>query len=248
MKTERPFFTRASQRQCLREATRGRCVSGARGRGARVCQEKAGKTPLVPQTGQSNSAELVEKCPLTTRHKVRNAVTTAEVKSPKLQTCDEQQPRGDWSHEPRDLDGSAGPRCTIARTTCETSAWKPLETRPHNNVSGARGVAAPMPRTGQCRHGWTQTEKNSQGRDPRTQEKAKEHSQLQAKEHTQPQGKELKLLVIRHSAIDKIVEMPGVVECKVPTLQSSAETATVPQVQFLTRVVDVPVRNNNEDQ
>ena len=96
--------------------------------------------------------------------------------------------------------------------------------------------------------------KNSQGRDPRTQEEAKEHSQLQAKEHsqlqakehTQPQGKALKLLVIRHSAIDKIVEMPGVVE--VPTLQSSAETATVPQVQFLSRVVDVPVRNNNEDQ
>ena len=27
---ERPFFTGASQRQCLREATRGRCVSGAR--------------------------------------------------------------------------------------------------------------------------------------------------------------------------------------------------------------------------
>ena len=90
--------------------------------------------------------------------------------------------------------------------------------------------------------------KNSQGRDPRTQEKAKEHSQLQAKEHSQLQGKELKLPVIRHSAIDKIVEMPGVVECKVPTLQSSAETATVPQVQFLTRVVDVPVRNNDEDQ
>ena len=72
--------------------------------------------------------------------------------------------------------------------------------------------------------------KDSKGRDPRTQEEAKEHSQ--------PQGKEQKLLVIRHSAIDKIVEMPGVVECKVPTIQSSAETATVPQVQFLTRVVD----------
>ena len=68
------------------------------------------------------------------------------------------------------------------------------------------------------------------------------------KSHSQLQAKELKLLVIRHSAIDKIVEMPGVVECKVPTLQSSAMTATVPQVQFLTRVVDVPVRNNNEDQ
>ena len=35
-------------------------------------------------------------------------------------------------------------------------------------------------------------EKNSQGRDPRTQEKAKEHSQLQAKEHTQPQGERTK--------------------------------------------------------
>ena len=58
----------------------------------------------------------------------------------------------------------------------------------------------------------------------------------------------LKLLVIKHSAIEKIVEMPGVMECKVPTLQSSAETVTVPQVQFLTRMVDVPVRNNNEDQ
>ena len=145
-------------------------------------------------------------------------MTTAEVKSPKLQTCDEQQPRGDWSHEPRDLDGSAGPRCTIARTTCETSAWKPLETRAHNNVSGApRGSGANAShRTVQA---WMDSDgKNSQGRDPRTQEKAKEHShlqakehsQLQTKEHTQPQGKELKLLVIRHSAIDKI-EMPGVV-------------------------------------
>ena len=90
--------------------------------------------------------------------------------------------------------------------------------------------------------------KNSLGRDPRTQEKAKEHSQLQAKEHTQPQGKELMLLVIKRSAIEKIVEMPGVMECKMPTLQSSAETVTVPQVQFLTRMVDVPVQNNNEDQ
>ena len=76
----------------------------------------------------------------------------------------------------------------------------------------------------------------------------KEHSQLQAKEHTQQQGKELEPLVIKHSAIEKIVEMPGVVECKVPTLQSSAETVTVPQVQFLTRMVDVPVQNSNEDQ
>ena len=42
--------------------------------------------------------------------------------------------------------------------------------------------------------------------------KAKEHSQLQAKEHTQQQGKELELLVTRNSAIEKIVEIPSVVE------------------------------------
>ena len=87
--------------------------------GTRVYQRKGREdsTCSARPVNQSNSAELVEKCPPTTRHKVRNAVTTAEVKSPKLQTCDKQQPRGDWSHEPRDLDGRAGPRCTIARTT-----------------------------------------------------------------------------------------------------------------------------------
>ena len=102
--------TGASQRACSRSATRGRCESGAlvqRRQG--LPRTKVEDTPLVPRTGQSNSAELVEKCPPTTRHKVRNAVTTAEVKSPKLQTCDEQQPRGDWSHEPRDLYGRSGP-------------------------------------------------------------------------------------------------------------------------------------------
>ena len=37
--------------------------------------------------------------------------------------------------------------------------------------------------------------------------KVKEHSQLQAKEHTQPQGKEPEVLVNKHSAIEKIVEI-----------------------------------------
>ena len=49
-------------------------------------------------------------------------------------------------------------------------AWKPLETRPHNYVSGARGDSGADASRRQCRHGWTQT-KNSQGRDPRTQQK-----------------------------------------------------------------------------
>ena len=90
--------------------------------------------------------------------------------------------------------------------------------------------------------------KKQPGSGPQNPRKGKRAQPTAGKRAYPPQGKELKLLVIRHSAIDKIVEMPGVVECKVPTLQSCAETATVPQVQFLTRVVDVPVRTNNEDQ
>ena len=63
-------------------ATRGRCESGARvQRRQGLPRTKAEETPLVPRTGQSNSAELVEKCPPTTRHKVRNAVTIAEFES-----------------------------------------------------------------------------------------------------------------------------------------------------------------------
>ena len=48
--------------------------------------------------------------------------------------------------------------------------------------------------------------------------KVKEHSQLQAKEHTQQQGKELELLGIKHSAIEKIVEIPrcGRMKCSQP--------------------------------
>ena len=90
--------------------------------------------------------------------------------------------------------------------------------------------------------------KNSHGRNPRTQEKQKNTGNCRRKEHTQPQGKELKLPVIKHSTIEKIVEIPCVVECRVLILQRSAETVTVPQVQFLIRMVDVPVQNNNEDQ
>ena len=56
---------------------------------------KAGKTPLVPRTGQSTVRELVERCSLTTRRLVKeNAATAARVQ--KSQTCDMKQPRGAW--------------------------------------------------------------------------------------------------------------------------------------------------------
>ena len=46
------------------------------------------------------------------------------------------------------------------------------------------------------------------GKGPQHPRKVKEYSQLQAKEYTQQQGKEL----IRNSTIEKIVEIPSVVE------------------------------------
>ena len=50
------------------------------------------------------------------------------------------------------------------------------------------------------------------GKGPQNPRKVKEHSQLQAKEHIQQQGKEPEPLVNKHSAIEKFVEIPSVVE------------------------------------
>ena len=55
---------------------------------------------------------------------------------------------------------------------------------------------------------WTDSNEKQPGKGPQNPRKVKEHSQLQAKEHTQQQGKEL----IRNSTIEKIVEIPSVVE------------------------------------
>ena len=46
------LLTGALQRQCLREATRGRCESGARKSDAKICPEQAGKAPLDHLTGR----------------------------------------------------------------------------------------------------------------------------------------------------------------------------------------------------
>ena len=96
--TARPLSTGASHRACSR---------GCDTRTLRVWCPRAAAPGSAKNKGREDStgfadrsikhsAELVEKCPPTTRHKVRYAVTTAEVKSPKLQTCDEHQPRGEW--------------------------------------------------------------------------------------------------------------------------------------------------------
>ena len=78
-------------------------------------------------------------------------------------------------------------------------------------MSGARGDSGADVSHRQCRHGWTQTEKTAREGTPEPK-KVKEHSQLQAKRAYPTAGKELELLVNKHSAIEKIVEIPSVVE------------------------------------
>ena len=68
-----------------------------------------------------------------------------------------------------------------------------------------------MPRTGSAGMDGLKR-KNSQGKGPQNPRKVKEHSQLQAKRAYPTAGKELELLVIKHSAIEKILEIPSVVE------------------------------------
>ena len=61
--------------------------------GARVCHK--GREDSIGSTDWSiNRAELVERCPLTMRHLVKRCIDGC--KSRKSETCDEQQPRGDW--------------------------------------------------------------------------------------------------------------------------------------------------------
>ena len=133
--------------------------------------------------------------------------------------CNSREEIGLFSHVASTAEQGQG-----VRTQWPKSPWKQGLT----DVSGARGVAAPVPRTGQCRHEWTQ-KKNNQGWDPRTQER-KEHGQLQAdREQSALSQRDRKQLSRspEHSALNKIVETPGETERQVPTLESGAQAPTV---------------------
>ena len=115
---------------------------------------KAGKTPLVPRTGQSKSAELVEKCPLTTRRLVKRMQR-------RLQESEVADVRRLISHVASMAE--QGSRCNERNGPASPSKQRLTD------VSGARGVAAPVPRMGQCRHEYS--EKTSRDGTPRTQER-----------------------------------------------------------------------------
>ena len=60
------------------------------------CHEEAvEKTPPIPPTGRSASAEFVEWCPLTTRHLVSRCSDGCRSQKSLTCTCDAKEPRGD---------------------------------------------------------------------------------------------------------------------------------------------------------
>ena len=78
-------------------------------------------------------------------------------------------------------------------------------------MSGARGDSGADVSHRQCRHGWTQTEKTAREGTPEPK-KSKRAQPTAGKRAYPTAGKELELLVNKHSAIEKIVEIPSVVE------------------------------------
>ena len=182
------------------------CVWCPRAAAPGSTEEKVENTPLVPRDRSINQTvrnwSSSARRPRGTRS--RNAVTTAEIES---EVADVRRAAAKRRLESR----TKRPRRQIRVRRCANSiAWKPLETRLHH-VSGARGDSGAGASHRQCRNGLTKTKKQP-GKGPQNPRKVKEHSQLQVKRAYPTAGKELELLVIKHSAIEKIVEIPIVVE------------------------------------
>ena len=76
-------------------------------------------------------------------------------------------------------------------------------------MSGARGDSGADVSHRQCRHGWTQTKRKT-AREGTPEPKKSKRAQPTAGKRAA--GKELELLVNKHSAIEKIMEIPSVVE------------------------------------
>ena len=123
--------TTASQRQCLREATRGRCESGARGSDARVCQDQAGKAPLIPLTGPSVNGGTARGVP---------SDQEAPSQRKRSDGCKSQQSRrrairntlrGNWLGQPRTLTAEQGHGARPQRRGARRRPGRSLETRTH---------------------------------------------------------------------------------------------------------------------
>ena len=131
------------------------------GCGARVCREQAEETPPIPLISRSAKCGNGREVPADHEapgQEMHQKLQESEVADVRRATAE------------RGLARSAmWPRRLCRVTVYERNALEALGNKASHNVSGARWVAASVPRTGQCRQEWTR-KKNSQGRDPRTHE------------------------------------------------------------------------------
>ena len=77
--------------------------------GARVCHEQGRAHSIGSADWSINSAELVERCPLTTRRLVKRVQRRQNVTDERRATAERA-----WLHELRDLNDRAGPWSTTA--------------------------------------------------------------------------------------------------------------------------------------
>ena len=127
-------------------------ATGARGGDARSRHKQAGKTPPISLTGQSIKCEIGRVVPADHEapgQQMQRRLQESEVADVRLVTAE----RGLALQTKRPLRQSKATEHDRG-DTLQTSVWKPFETRPHNNVIGARRVAAPVPRTGEQAHGF----------------------------------------------------------------------------------------------
>ena len=155
-----PFCTGALQRQCLRDATRGRCESGARIRRRQGLPHRQGRLhwfrgPVNQQSGTGREVPTENEAPGQDMHQ---RLQESEVEDVRRATA-----------ERRLAQTAKRTRRQSRAKVYERNGLEPLGNQASQNVSGARRVAAPVLRTGQCRHG--RKRKNSQGmfREPVTQ-------------------------------------------------------------------------------
>ena len=131
---------------CVEMSQKSELTTGAGGSDARSATNRQRRLHQFRRPVDQQSAEFVERCPLTTWS--ADAATAAGV----TRRHDAKQPRGDWLGQPRYTTRKEGATEHETSDNVHNVGLKPCETKPHH-VSGARTVAAPVPRPGEQAHG-----------------------------------------------------------------------------------------------
>ena len=123
-------------------------TTGARGSDAMSCCDSAGRTPPIPLTGRSAKCGIRRVVPADHeapgQHMQRRLQESQDVA-----TRNRREEIGLANQVTSTAEHGHGARSRERHTDV---GLKPFETRPHH-VSGARRVAAPVPRTGEQAHG-----------------------------------------------------------------------------------------------